>query len=103
MAELSHGDIQHLARLARLELTASEMDRYAAQLTNVVAYVDQLSTVDTSAVTVHTGVTGLLNVARDDVPGAAPFDLEKALAALPRRDGHFIEVRAVLGGEAEVS
>ena len=103
MAELSRSDIQHLARLARLDLTDEEYERYATQLTNVVGYVDQLSTVDTSSVEARVGVTGLRNVVRKDKPVEMEFDHEAALEAAPRRDGEFIEVRAVLGGEVEAA
>jgi aspartyl-tRNA(Asn)/glutamyl-tRNA(Gln) amidotransferase subunit C len=103
MAELSDSDIQHLARLARLDLTTEEIARYADQLTSVVQYVDSLSEVDTSKVKTRTGVTGLINVVMADEPVENDFDREKALASLPRRDGNFIEVRAVLGGEVEAA
>ena len=50
------------------------------------------------------GVTGLQNVLAADVPrektDLANLDVERALASAPRRDGQFIEVRAVLGGES---
>ncbi len=102
MTELSRSDIQHLARLARLDLTDEEYERYATQLTNVVGYVEQLSGVDTSGVEARVGVTGLRNVLAADEPDEVSFfDDQKALAAAPRKDGEFIEVRAVLGGETE--
>lgn len=101
MAELSDSDIQHLARLARLDITAEETARYADQLTAVVHYVETLSEVDTSKVTAHTGVTGLTNVLRADEADTSGFNHDVATAAFPRRDGDFIEVRAVLGGEVE--
>ncbi|HSI21272.1 MAG TPA: Asp-tRNA(Asn)/Glu-tRNA(Gln) amidotransferase subunit GatC [Verrucomicrobiae bacterium] len=101
MSELSRSDIQHLSRLARLSLTEEEYERYATQLTQVVGYVDQLSSVDTSHVESRVGVTGLTNVMRADVPVESDFNLDLALSAAPRRDGDYIEVRAVLGGETE--
>lgn len=99
--ELSESDIQHLARLARLDLTAEEYTRYAEQLTNVVHYVDTLNEVDTKNVALQAGVTGLTNVMSADEPVAEDFDRELAFKSFPRRDGDFIEVRAVLGGEVE--
>jgi aspartyl-tRNA(Asn)/glutamyl-tRNA(Gln) amidotransferase subunit C len=101
MADLSRSDIQHLARLARLELTEEEYERYAKQLTSVVHYVEQLSAVDTSQVEARVGVTGLTNVMRSDEPVQSDLDREAALDEAPRRDGDYIEVRAVLGGEQE--
>lgn len=100
MADLSRSDIEYLSRLARLELTGEEMDRYATQLTQVVHFVEQLNEIDTEQVNAELGVTGLTNVLADDVPRDEELlDREKALGAAPRRDADFIEVRAVLGGE----
>lgn len=43
-------DVQKVAKLARLELTADEAARFAAQLEGVLAYIDQLRAVDTEGV-----------------------------------------------------
>jgi aspartyl-tRNA(Asn)/glutamyl-tRNA(Gln) amidotransferase subunit C len=99
MSELSHSDIQHLARLARLDLTQEEYERYATQLTSVVNYVDTLSKVDTSKVETLIGIAGLTNVLAVDEHVEEFFDREAGLNAAPRRDGEYIEVRAVMGGE----
>jgi aspartyl-tRNA(Asn)/glutamyl-tRNA(Gln) amidotransferase subunit C len=99
MADLSRSDIQHLARLARLELTEEEYERFAEQLTSVVHYVEQLSAVDTSGEEARVGVTGMKNVMRADEVALADLDRESVLNEAPRRDGDFLEVRAVLGGE----
>lgn len=103
MAELSDSDIQHLARLARLDLTEEESGRYATQLSSVVQYVERLSTVDTNSAEARVGVTGLQNILADDVPITEDFEREKALATAPLRSGDFIEVRAVLGSEVEAA
>jgi aspartyl-tRNA(Asn)/glutamyl-tRNA(Gln) amidotransferase subunit C len=103
MSDLSRSDIQHLSRLARLALTEEEYERYAGQLSKVVHYVEQLSAVDTSKVEAGVGVTGLKNVLAADETTQSDFNHEVALSAAPRRDGEFIEVRAVLGGEVEAA
>jgi aspartyl-tRNA(Asn)/glutamyl-tRNA(Gln) amidotransferase subunit C len=100
MANLSRSDIEHLAQLARLNLSEEEMERYAEQLTQVVSYVEQLGAVATDGVSAERGVSGRENVLREDVVSAVPsFDREQALGAFPRRSGDFLEVRAVLGDE----
>ena len=104
MSTLSQSDIAHLAKLARLEVGTEDAERYAGQLTTVVAYVEQLQQVPTEGISDGRGVTGLQNVLAADVPrektDLANLDVERALASAPRRDGQFIEVRAVLGGES---
>ena len=100
---LSPEAVLHLARLSRLELTLEEQERFAAQLSLVVAYVDQLSAADTSKSGTSYGVTGLTNVLADDLPhpegDLCVANKENWLAAAPARDGDFIQVRAVLGDE----
>jgi aspartyl-tRNA(Asn)/glutamyl-tRNA(Gln) amidotransferase subunit C len=44
-------DIHRLCRLARLEITATEVADVSAKLSSIVAMVDQLQAVDTTAVT----------------------------------------------------
>jgi aspartyl-tRNA(Asn)/glutamyl-tRNA(Gln) amidotransferase subunit C len=48
---LSEDDIRHLCRLARLEVTQSEIADVQAKLTSIVALVDQLQAIDTKGVT----------------------------------------------------
>lgn len=100
MSDLSRSDIQHLTRLARLDVSEEELERYAGQLTNIVHYVEQLSSVDTSKAG---GTSQIKNVVAKDEPQPTDFDREAALKAFPRRDGNFLEVRAVLGGEVEAA
>jgi aspartyl-tRNA(Asn)/glutamyl-tRNA(Gln) amidotransferase subunit C len=42
---ISKDEIRHLGWLSRLELTESELDRYAAQIDEIVTYFDKLDTI----------------------------------------------------------
>lgn len=103
MPELTPQDIQHLGRLARLELTSEEGGRFASQLSSVVGYIEQLSEVNTDSVAQITGVTGLSNVlAADQVRSAndlCAVRREDLLAGAPASQDGSIIVRAVLGDE----
>ena len=44
--QLSKEEIQHIAKLARLDLTEQELLKYGGQLSNVLNYIDQLKEVD---------------------------------------------------------
>jgi aspartyl-tRNA(Asn)/glutamyl-tRNA(Gln) amidotransferase subunit C len=48
----THQDLQRLARLARLELTAAETELFTRQLGDILEFVRQIQAVDTSAVAV---------------------------------------------------
>lgn len=42
---ISKDEIRHLGWLSRLELTDSELDRYASQIDEIIRYFDKLDTV----------------------------------------------------------
>jgi len=80
----SRGDVERVARLARLELTAEEKDLFARQLAEILAYAEQIQQVPTEGVepTSHAGDAAAL---RDDrvVPS---LPREEVLAAAPDAD-----------------
>jgi aspartyl-tRNA(Asn)/glutamyl-tRNA(Gln) amidotransferase subunit C len=47
---LSPEQVRQVAQLARLDMKSEQVEHYARQLSNILAMVDQLSKVDTSAV-----------------------------------------------------
>ena len=66
MSTLNRQDVQRVAELARLELTAEELDLFTRQLGDILTYVEQIRTLDTTGVAPTSQV---LNrpVERDDV------------------------------------
>ena len=67
MAKLSDKDIKHVAKLANLKLTESEIKKYKGQLTEIVEYIDELSEVDTKGIEGAARTTTLENVFKEDV------------------------------------
>lgn len=59
-------DVEHVAKLARLELTEEEKELYTKQLGDVLKYVDQMNEIDTSNVKPMTQVIDFVNVMRED-------------------------------------
>jgi len=95
--QLSKEEIQHIAKLARLELTDGELKKYGDQLSAVLNYIDQLKEVDVKGVEPTAQVTGLENVLREDK--ARDWDgeeIEEALADAPEREERFIKVKRVI-------
>jgi aspartyl-tRNA(Asn)/glutamyl-tRNA(Gln) amidotransferase subunit C len=43
-------DIKKIAHLARLNLTDSDIERYAPQLSNILHFIEQMNSVDTTTV-----------------------------------------------------
>ncbi|MDO8681520.1 MAG: Asp-tRNA(Asn)/Glu-tRNA(Gln) amidotransferase subunit GatC [Acidobacteriota bacterium] len=50
MSTLSPQDVKRIAELARLELSAAELDLFTRQLGDILAYVEQIRTLDTTGV-----------------------------------------------------
>ncbi len=97
MTRFSTADVRHVAELARLELTAAEIELFAGQLAAVLDYAAQLQAVDTTGVPPTATVLPLRSVMRpDEVRPSLPA--AQALANAPdHRDGYF-RVHAVLEG-----
>jgi aspartyl-tRNA(Asn)/glutamyl-tRNA(Gln) amidotransferase subunit C len=56
--KLSHEEVEHIAKLARLELTEEEKVRYGGQLSAILDHVAELQKVDTSSIAPMTAVFG---------------------------------------------
>ena len=63
---LTPEEVQKIARLARLELTAAEQEYYASTISAVLEYMNILNDVDTSGVEPTAQVTGLADITRPD-------------------------------------
>ena len=99
MPQISRDEVAHLARLARLSLTDSELDSFAGQLDAILGHVSQIQAVDVTDVEPTDNPLTSVNVTRPDVvePGLSQ---EEALAAAPKAvDGRFAVPRIL--GEPE--
>lgn len=67
MSSLHRQDVERIAELARLELTEAELELFTRQLGEILTYVEQIRTLDTTGVAPTSQV---LNrpVDRDDAP-----------------------------------
>lgn len=60
-------DVEHVAKLARLQLTEEEKEKFTKQLGDVLKYVEQMNEVDTTGVEPMAHAFDMVNVMRDDV------------------------------------
>ena len=95
MAKITRKEVEHVARLARLELSEDEKERMTAQLDAILGYVDKLNALDTSRVEPTTTVIPMVSVMRDDVTRPS-LDREAALANAPDRDDVFFRVPRII-------
>jgi aspartyl-tRNA(Asn)/glutamyl-tRNA(Gln) amidotransferase subunit C len=92
---ISEGDVEHIARLARLELDPEERRRYTEQLSDILNYIDELNELDTSSVEPTSHVIPIKNVMRDDLPQPS-LPLDEALGNAPQRKGNFYRVPRII-------
>ena len=84
-------DVEHVAKLARLELTEDEKELYTKQLGDVLKYVDQMNEVDTSNVKPMTQVIDFVNVMREDKV-VYEQTKEQLMANAPEEENGFFKV-----------
>jgi aspartyl-tRNA(Asn)/glutamyl-tRNA(Gln) amidotransferase subunit C len=65
---LSRDQVLHVARLARLELTEEEVERFAGELSKVLDHIEKISELDLENVDPTSHVVEVDNVLRADVP-----------------------------------
>ena len=66
---ITEQEVRYVAHLSRLELSEDELARFAAQLDEVLQYVEKLNELDTSQVEPMLHAIAHENVFREDVPG----------------------------------
>lgn len=89
--------IEHIAKLARLQVSDSEAEHYAGELTKVFGYIDELKMVNTDDVTLTTSLSGLANQLRNDKIEACPKDeRERSLAQTDRDEQGRVKVKKIL-------
>ena len=82
--------MEHIAKLARLRVTAEEKEKYAGQLSGILEYVEKLSAVDTANVEPTSQVTGLTNVSREDEVIESGISEELVACAPQHQDGYVV-------------
>jgi len=86
---ISRDEVLHVARLARLELSEGEVERFAEQLSAILEAVGKVSELDLDGVEPTAHPLDLANVWAEDEPRPS-LSVDEALANAPdREDGSF--------------
>jgi aspartyl-tRNA(Asn)/glutamyl-tRNA(Gln) amidotransferase subunit C len=84
-AEFTRDQVAAIAALAHLELDASELDLFARQLGDILAYADEVQQIDTTGVPPTASVvTRHVSDREDEVRGS--LDRDEVLAGAPDAD-----------------
>ena len=87
-------DVEHIATLARLQLTDEQKERYRGQLSSILDHIAKLQELDTQDVppTTSGSLTAMILRADEVRPG---LDLETLLKTAPEKDGDQFKVPPV--------
>ncbi len=88
--KITIADLEHIAKLARIELTDSEKQIFLPQLESVIEYFDVLNQVNTDNIEPTYQINSLSNVLRaDEVKESMSSDLATSTAARIK-DNYFV-------------
>ena len=88
--EFSEETLEHISKLALLELSEEEKKKLAKELKDILNYFKKLNNLDTSKVNPMTHpIDGLKNVFREDIPWKSLSNEEALKNAKYTKDGYF--------------
>lgn len=92
---ISVEEVRQVAHLARLQLMAADVQKFAEQIDDILKYVQQLQAISTEGIEPTSHVLALSNISRPDrlAPSVPP---EALLAIAPQRHGPLFKVPKIL-------
>ena len=82
-------DVEHVAKLARLELTEAEKEKFTKQIGDVLKYVEQMNEIDTTNVKPMAHAFDIVNVMREDKVVSEETKEELMMNAPEEENGFF--------------
>ena len=86
---LTLDEVEHIANLARLQLTEQEKEQYREQLSQILEFASRLQGVDTDGISPTSSVLPTRSVLREDIPGPGMNPGEIFFNAPEIKDDHF--------------
>ncbi len=93
--KLNTSDVEYVAKLARLDVTDAEKEKFTAQLNDILGYIDKLNELDTTGVAPMTHAIAVTNAFREDKVSAS-LGTQSALVNAPDSRGEFFRVPKVI-------
>ena len=89
MSIISKEDIKHVAKLAELDFSDSEVEKITPQLDKILGHVANISKVDTAAISPTSHTLKIKNVFREDIVRESLSKEDALLNAPEEMDGGF--------------
>jgi aspartyl-tRNA(Asn)/glutamyl-tRNA(Gln) amidotransferase subunit C len=94
--KLTIEQVEHIARLARLELSDAEKESYQTELSAILSYVDRLQELDTETVAPTIHLTEMLTELRpDEIHACTPAERAALIAQFPAQKADLLSVPPV--------
>ena len=93
--KISRVEVEHVARLARLDLSETELDTFTVQMDSILSYVEKLNALDTEGIVPTSHAVPMENAFRPDllVPS---IGVDNAVANAPLHAESFFMVPKVI-------
>ena len=102
MGIISKKNVEHVAKLAKLKLSNSEIDKFSKQLSEIITYVKELEKVDTLKIEPTSQTTGLENISRkDEINTESTLTQDEALSGTDSTHNGYFVVDAVFQSKDE--
>lgn len=101
MAKLTKADVVHLTKLANLDLSDAEIEKFLPQLSEILEHISELNKVDTTGVEPTSQTTGLINVLRADEVKQSSIDQDGALSGTDNSYNGYFKVGAILSERSD--
>ena len=89
MSEITQEQVEHVANLARLNLSNEEKEKYTSQLNGILNFFEKLKHLDTTNVEPTSHVMDVYNVMREDENRPSVTSEEALRNAPDQEEGHF--------------
>ena len=94
---ISKQEVQHIAKLARLGLTAKEIKKFQRELSLILDYFEKLKEVDVSKIEPTTHSILVKNIMRNDEPKSESIEARnKLIESAPDKKERFVKVKSIL-------
>lgn len=95
--QLSSQVVKHIAQLASLGLSETEIKKFQKQLSEIISYINKLNELETGETEPVSQVTGLVNVTKEDkIEDSRMFSQEEVLRNARSKKNGFIKVKSIL-------
>jgi aspartyl-tRNA(Asn)/glutamyl-tRNA(Gln) amidotransferase subunit C len=93
--KIERKEVEHVARLARLELDEDEIEKFTHQLSAILAYMDKLNELDTKGVDPTSHILEFANVFKEDKVEVGSWD-RVTLSNAPAQEHNHYQVPKII-------